>query len=188
MFEILDRDHISFRLTSTPNVTVALLPSLTTGTTTENTGYFVWIVALTVIMFVIIFMQNYSFFVFLASIQLFFSALILHLLTTFLRDYGDDNLNNNLNIHNNNTISWGGLAGTTPKDFSNDGKKNFLVLCAQWTLFIIVRLTQFLKYIAPFQINRTRFSPPTITQKGDEELSTKKTYRYWTAIYLYAHA
>ena len=28
--------------------------------------------------------------------------------------------------------------------------------------------------VAPFQINRTRFSPPTITQKGDEELSTKK--------------
>ena len=161
MFEILDRDHISFRLTTTPNVTVALLPSLTTGTTTENTGYFVWIVALTVIMFVIIFMQNYSFFVFLASIQLFFSALILHLLNTLLRDYGDNNLNNNHNIHNNNTISWGGLAGTTPKSFHQWWGKLCLVLsvhnCQADPIF----------KVAPFQINRTRFSPPTITQKGD---------------------
>ena len=44
--------------------------------------------------------------------------------------------------------------------------------------------------VAPFQINRTRFSPPTITQKGDEELSTKKhiTADQPYMIYFYACA
>ena len=162
MFEILDRDHISFRLTSPPNVTVALLPSLTTGTTTENTGYFVWIYSLHCYN-----ACQYLYAKFSCLNLTFFSALILHLLTTFLRDYGNHNLNNNHNHHNNNTISWGGLAGTTAKSFHQWWKKILLVFgsdhCQADPIF----------KVAPFQINRTRFSPPTITQKGDEELSTK---------------
>ena len=60
----------------------------------------------------------------------------------------------------------------TQKFSSMMEKKLFLVLSVHYC-----QADPILK-VAPFQINRTRFSPPTITQKGDEELSTKKTYRY----------
>ena len=55
-----------------------------------------------------------------------------------------------------------------PKVFIDDGGKILLFFgsdqCQADPIFKVV----------PFQINRTRFSPPTITQKGDEELYTKK--------------
>ena len=63
-------------------------------------------------------------------------------------------------------------------------KKLFLVLSVHYC-----QADPILK-VAPFQINRTRFSPPTITQKGDKELSTKKhiTADQPYMIYFYACA